>query len=47
MVGIYIFYIIICKFYYEQEFCLVILFLVNKYLEIGLDNNILLLSLVI
>lgn len=47
MDRIYIFYIVIYKFYYRQKLYLVILLPIDKNLEISLHNTILPLSLAI
>lgn len=47
MASIYIFDIILCKFGYQKELSLVILFKVNKSLKIGLYYTILALYLLI
>ena len=47
MANIFIFCIIICEFYYKQEICLIILFLINKYLEVSFYYIILYLILAI
>lgn len=45
MASIYILCIIICKFHYGQESCLVILLSIDKYLEVGLHRAVLPLGL--